>query len=183
VCGPPGLFAAPLVEAATPILGPAEPAPIELRDFDGKSLTVRFDDVVRDGAVRRTVAVQPRGASAAQERTDGVAESVIGGVFKLAQEIANAVAEAMFEPLLPRSPGPGMDNVAQAWCEGFLDGMALDDDAWDPLVEDPSANRLLTPIFALALANMFDDDSTPDPAATADLVAMRSTVVPLIPEY
>jgi hypothetical protein len=76
-----------------------------------------------------------------------------------------------------------MDNVAQAWCEGFLDGMALDDDAWDPLVEDPSANRLLTPIFALALANMFDDDFTPDPAATADLVDMLSTVVPLIPEY
>jgi yecA family protein len=80
--------------------------------------------------------------------TDGVAQSVIGGVFKLAQEIANALAEATFEPLLPRRPGPGMDNVAQAWCEGFIDGMALDDDAWDPLVEDPSANRLLTPIFA-----------------------------------
>ena len=115
--------------------------------------------------------------------TDAGAQSVIRGVFKLGQEIANALAETTFEPLLPRRPGPGMDNVAQAWCEGFLDGIALDDDAWDPLVEDSSANRLLTPIFALALADIFDDDSTPDPAATTDLVAMLSTVVPLIPEY
>jgi hypothetical protein len=76
-----------------------------------------------------------------------------------------------------------MDNVAQAWCEGFLDGMALDGDAWDLLVEDPSANRLLTPIFALAPADIFDDDSTPDPAVTANLVAMLSTVVPPIPEF
>jgi hypothetical protein len=44
-------------------------------------------------------------------------------------------------------------------------------------------DRLLTPIFALALTDIFDDDSTPDPAATADLVALHSTVVPLIPEY
>jgi yecA family protein len=115
--------------------------------------------------------------------TDSVAERAIDGVFHLAQEIANALAEASFEPLLPRRPGPGMDNVAQAWCEGFVDGMALDDDAWHPLVEDPSANRLLTPIFALALADIFDHDPIPDPAATANLVAMLSTVVPLIPEY
>jgi hypothetical protein len=63
----------------------------------------------------------------------------------------------------------------------FLYGVALDDDAWGRLVEDPSANTLLTPIFALALANMFDDNSTPAP--TADLVAKLSTVVPLIPEF
>jgi yecA family protein len=46
--------------------------------------------------------------------TDAGAQSVIRGVFKLGQEIANALAEATFEPLLPRRPGPGMDNVAQA---------------------------------------------------------------------
>jgi hypothetical protein len=69
-----------------------------------------------------------------------------------------------------------MNNVAQAWYEGFLDGMALDDGAWDPLVANPSVNAPVTPIFALALANMFDEDSAPAAGVTVGLGAMLSTV-------
>jgi yecA family protein len=62
--------------------------------------------------------------------TDSVAQSVIGGVFKLAQEIANALAEATFEPLLPRSPGqgwtmsrkPGARVFSTAWLSTAMPG-------------------------------------------------------------
>jgi yecA family protein len=78
--------------------------------------------------------------------TDGIAEKVHDGIYALAREIVGAFADGTFAPLLPRGPGPGMQNVAQGWCNGFLDGMALDDDAWDPLVDDPSTNKLLMPL-------------------------------------
>jgi predicted protein tyrosine phosphatase len=51
VCGLPGLYKAPLAAAAriVSILDPDERPPFELLDHQDRTLTLRFDDVVRDG--------------------------------------------------------------------------------------------------------------------------------------
>jgi predicted protein tyrosine phosphatase len=51
VCGLPGLYQAPLANATriVSILDPNEPQPVELVGHEAKTLTLRFDDVVRLG--------------------------------------------------------------------------------------------------------------------------------------
>ncbi|MGD0476470.1 MAG: UPF0149 family protein, partial [Candidatus Velthaea sp.] len=57
------------------------------------------------------------------------ATRIMGGIFSLMNAILGQLADQTLEPFLPLQPAPGWDNVAQAWCLGFVEGMALLPDA------------------------------------------------------
>jgi yecA family protein len=111
------------------------------------------------------------------------ATRIMGGIFSLMNAILGQLADQTLEPFLPLQPAPGWDNVAQAWCLGFVEGMALLPDAWAALASDASASLLLTPLFALSSPGLLVDDPTPDPAASAELVTMLPTLVRMIHAY
>jgi yecA family protein len=111
------------------------------------------------------------------------AEPVVGLLFDFANKIAMTLADGTFAPLLPLSPGPGMENVAQGWCVGFIEGMALKQRSWNRLLKDPSAHMMVVPILTLASPGALVKDPTPNPQATADIVEMLPTAVSMIAEY
>ncbi len=56
-----------------------------------------------------------------------------------------------WEPVFSVAETPGGDEVADAedWCIGFLQGVALDAEAWGALFDDPSIGPALVPVVVL----------------------------------
>jgi uncharacterized protein len=77
------------------------------------------------------------------------AKLVLGAVLGRQNDIARALAEdpPVCEPIFWETAAG--DPIAGDWAEGFLEGMLLRLDAWQPLFMDKHASDLLFPILAL----------------------------------
>lgn len=71
------------------------------------------------------------------------------------------------------------DPVASDWAMGFLDGMTLRPDAWQPLLASPDHAPLMDPLFVLAL---MPDELPPhlqvDPANEGELLLAAANALP-----
>ena len=110
-------------------------------------------------------------------------ESIVGAIFELSNQIARTISNGTFVPLLPSRPGPGMEKVAQGWCGGFVEGMALKQRSWDRLMNDAAVHMMIVPILVLADPRALVEDQTPNPRATADIVKLLPTAVSMIGDY
>jgi yecA family protein len=110
-------------------------------------------------------------------------QRIVSLLFELSNHVVNALEVGSFQPLLPAEVPAGRDNVAQNWCRGFTEGVALAGRAWDVLFKDRILSPMMMPIFILAEPREFVDDATEDPAATANLVGMLPTAVNAIVSY
>jgi uncharacterized protein len=75
---------------------------------------------------------------------------------------------------------------AEEWCIGFSLGVHLRTQAWEPLLEDKKLSALLTPIAALSLRSVWDDEVTarPNPdEVRAKLIALLPSTVQAIHAY
>ena len=110
-------------------------------------------------------------------------ERVIASILELSRQIAEMLSEGTFAPLLPSRPARGMDTIAQRWCSGFLEGMALHARSWDKLMNDSNAYASLMPIVALLSPEAVLEDTVPIPKGIAAAVAMLPGAIATIREY
>lgn len=110
-------------------------------------------------------------------------QRIVSLLFELNNHVVSALEDGSFQPLLPGDVPAGRDNVAQDWCTGFLEGVALGDRAWDVLFKDTILSPIIMPILILADPREFVDDATGDPEATANLVNMLPTAVNAVTSY
>jgi uncharacterized protein len=78
------------------------------------------------------------------------ADRMIGLVFRHANSIVFHLRDEpdTFEPLLYEREHEGaLVPVLDEWCTGFVEGMALDEEGWLPLVESAEGDELLYPIL------------------------------------
>jgi yecA family protein len=111
-------------------------------------------------------------------------ESIIEAIFDLSDEIAQALSDGTFIPLLPSQPvAPSMANAAQRWCAGFLEGMTLQQRSLDKLLNDVSAYESIMPILALIDPDELLEGDGPHPNLSAKFIAMLPVAVASIREY
>jgi uncharacterized protein len=123
------------------------------------------------------------GAEPLRLRSQEHCETIINAIYALADEIARQLSAGTFEPLLPSRPGAGMEHIAQGWCIGFVEGMGLQQRSWDELTNDPQFQMSIMPILMLVDPSALDENATPNPATTADMVNLLPTAVALIFDY
>jgi yecA family protein len=116
-------------------------------------------------------------------RSDEHSAKIIAALFALSNTIVDELNDGRFEPLLPSRPGSGMENAAQGWCLGFVEGMALQQRSWDQLMNEPEAQIMVVPILVLADASTLHEDATPNPAAIAGMTDLLPTAVATIYDY
>jgi predicted protein tyrosine phosphatase len=133
VCGLPGLYQAPLANATriVSILDPNEPQPVELVGHEAKTLTLRFDDVVRLGGgfvlpEREHVAALldfDRGAGEGDALVvhchAGLSRSTAAFIALLAQKRPGAAAAAL-PSCAAFARDPGRTLVSSDWRTRFL---------------------------------------------------------------
>jgi uncharacterized protein len=97
------------------------------------------------------------------------AQRLTGLVLRRKNEIIQDFEEGMLQPIFLKrraEDGVAQSVFADVWCVGYLRGMTVHGDAWEPLVTRSDDDAVyLAPIFALALsllASDTDDDETPN---------------------
>ena len=105
------------------------------------------------------------------------AQRYSGFVMRLMNEIARNLAEGVVEPIFVAkvTDDGGETELANIWCAGYVAGMGLNRDAWNPLATRGSdAEKYFIPIFALAspLLNGDDDDDEADADALDAVMAV-----------
>jgi uncharacterized protein len=84
------------------------------------------------------------------------AERILSLVLRLQQSIRRTLAESptRFKPLLYHAETDAKDErsppEASAWCEGFMTGVLLREQEWEPLYAEESSRDWMLPIEALA---------------------------------
>ena len=105
-------------------------------------------------------------------------------IMRLYNSILRTLREDLekFEPLLleGETEEGNWETVAEAWCEGFAEGMSLRKREWEPLLRDKVGGMLLTPILAFvddrAMEKMLASAQDPK-VAREGLVAMIRVAV------
>src|SRR5215469_6552980 len=96
----------------------------------------------------------------------------IGGIFDEPPE---------FAPILHQLELEGKVHwIADYWCQGFLDGLRMAPEAWQPLLEDQHNVWMLLPILALGSeggGELPDRDAGPETTDEATLDDLESSVV------
>jgi uncharacterized protein len=132
------------------------------------------------------------GADQERQPDDGVtfesseeAKRLAGLVLRRMNEIIRDFEQETLQPIfLKRCAEDGVTQsvFADAWCVGYLRGMTVHGDAWEPLVTRGGDDSVyLTPIFALALsllASDTDDDETPNALLNDQKRAELTELVP-----
>lgn len=95
------------------------------------------------------------------------------GVAIVIQEVPESYAPLFYEG----DDDPEDVPVAMLWAEGFLAGVAMRQDEWQPLVDDDEATELTMPILALAAP---DDD--PELGEVARDPEARRRLIEFLPE-
>jgi len=96
-------------------------------------------------------------------------QRMTGFILRRMTEIIGDFERARLQPIFLKrraEEGVAQPVFADVWCVGYLRGMAVHEDAWEPLVSRRHDDRAsLAPIFALALSILTfdsDDDKTDD---------------------
>ena len=111
-------------------------------------------------------------------------ERIIESIFDLSNAIAEGLLEGMVIPLLPSQPvAPGMANVAQRWCAGFLEGTSLQQRSWDKLLNDATASQAIMPILALIDPEEILKGEHLDSKLIASFITILPVAVASIREY
>jgi uncharacterized protein len=98
--------------------------------------------------------------------------NAIGGIFEEPPEFAPILYEREIEGKVYR--------IAEDWCWGFLTGLRLAAEAWQPLLEDQDHRQLLLPIITLGSEEgwkLLEADTDPEAAEEAALADLESSVV------
>jgi uncharacterized protein len=111
---------------------------------------------------------------------EGQARRVIGAIMGRYNEILRELDSDPegYAPIFWE--GPGGEEIAADWAEGFVDAVRLRPEAWRPLLEDRGALVLLMPILALC-GDAEAEGGSPlglDLEADADLLAEAPGLVP-----
>jgi uncharacterized protein len=98
------------------------------------------------------------------------AQQITGLVLRRMNEIVGDFERARLRPIFLKrraEDGVAQSAFADVWCVGYLRGMAVHEDAWEPLVtRRVDDDATLAPIFALALSILaFDTDDKETPKA------------------
>ncbi len=119
---------------------------------------------------------EPRFESSAQ------AQRVIGLIMRRFNTISGMFDEPPeFAPiLLERERGGITYRIADDWCWGFLAGVSLASEAWQPLLTDADNRALLRPIVTLGSEEgwrLLEADIDPDAAEQAAVDGLESSVI------
>ena len=105
------------------------------------------------------------------------------GISIVLQEVPDSYAPLFYEG--PDEPDEDDLPVGMLWAEGFLAGVAMRQDEWQPLVDDEEATELTMPILALAAPE--DDPElgavARDPDARRQLIEFLPNTVIAIRDY
>jgi uncharacterized protein len=103
-------------------------------------------------------------SAAAAFANKGEAQEIMALVLRHLVGIQRTLAESptRFKPLLylPEGKARGSDRMppeGTAWCEGYMAGVKLRDDEWQPLFDAPDARDWVFPIEALAFGDRDDE--------------------------
>ncbi len=129
----------------------------------------------------------PEDEDAPQFRNEKQAAQVHSLVTRMLNEIVITfeVAPNDFEPLFSEYPYKGQNVLdAEAWCWGFLEGVNLRSQAWQPLLDSPQAG-LLRAIQLLGAEEIEDDEVSlvDEPAKCHKLAIEVEASVPQIQRY
>jgi len=120
------------------------------------------------------------------------AERMPGLILRRMNEIIADFEQARLRPIFLKrraEEGVAQSVFADVWCVGYLRGMAVHEDAWEPLVSRRHDDRAsLAPIFALALSilafdsdddkTLTDDDKTPKALMSDEKRAEYTELIP-----
>ena len=104
------------------------------------------------------------------------ARAIIGAIFGRYREILNQIENGTFDPIFWSAKDDVV--IASDWAEGFLVGIGLRVEAWEPLLKSKKKGSMLFPI--LALCGDEDGDSLLEFDRDAENEIME-TVTPAIP--
>jgi uncharacterized protein len=110
------------------------------------------------------------------------AKRVIGLIMRRFNSIGSIFEEPpRFAPILYEREVEGrVYRIAEDWCWGFLAGLRLAAEAWQPLLEDQDNRRLLLPIITLGSEEgwkLLEADTDPEAAEEAALADLEPSVV------
>lgn len=101
------------------------------------------------------------------------------------QETPEAYAPLFYESQAEEDEDDGQVPLGLLWAEGFLAGVALRQEEWQPLVDDDDASELTMPVLALAAPE--DDpelgNAARDPDTRRQLLEMLPQAVVAIRDY
>jgi uncharacterized protein len=110
------------------------------------------------------------------------AQRVISLIMRRFNAISAMFAEPPeFAPILWEHEVEGATyRIADDWCWGFMAGVSLATEAWQPLLTDPENRAMLRPIVTLGAEEgwrLLEADSDPDGAEQAAFDALESSVI------
>lgn len=104
------------------------------------------------------------------------ANTVLGAIMARYNQILRQVQQGEFAPLF--WTGPEGQVLAADWCEGFMDGIRLRLELWEPLFRDDDGQGMLFPILALCSDERGDDLLELEPEEREEVLAEAPDLIP-----